>query len=187
MIELQLALPLGDCVPNETPTSTPESSELKTAERLRALTRPDMVQVAPGRWSPRPGKKPPEFTVASWKNNGDGTYTAVPHEERMIRLTRKLADALGFQCQLHTFYRLGNAGFIELLHPAPGRRLLNLDSWYNHLRRVAEDPDFWSSDGKNLKAYREAQGWIDPKTRKETAGVRKRAESVKSRLPRKGP
>jgi hypothetical protein len=73
-----------------------------------------------------------------------------------MRLDRRLARMLGFAGQYATLHRLGWAGFIEIVSPSPGVSLLNLDSWFNHLRRCAEDPEFWSKSGPNYRAYSEA-------------------------------
>lgn len=152
----------------------PEAAPAPINQRLRDLTRPDMVQVAPGRWAPAPGRKPPDFTIAEWHQNPDGTFTPVPHPERMVRLTRKLvARLVGESIQMHTFYRLARAGFIEIVHPVPGMRLINIDSWYNHLRRCSETPEMWGPESKFLRAYRMAQGWIDRDTRREASGRRR--------------
>lgn len=138
--------------------------------RLHAATRPDMVEIAPGKFAPKDGAQAPEMCIASWKRESDGTYRAVPVCERMVKLTSKLTRMLGFPGQFETIRRLGRAGYIECIKVTPQIYLLNLDSWYNHLRRCAEDPEFWDSDGKNLKEYRQAQGWIDPSARKTASG-----------------
>jgi len=159
-------------------------------KRLLDATRPDMVQVAPGRWTPRPGRKAPDVTLASWQLQADGTYAAVPTTERMVKLTRKLSALLGFPGQFETIRRLGRAGYVECIKLTPHIYMLNLDSWFGHLRRCAEDPDFWDPDGKNLRAYKAAQGWIDPGTRQVSAGVResggrRRSEDGGEKPPRR--
>lgn len=46
---------------------------------------------------------------------------------------------------------------------APAAWMLNLTSYYNHLRRAAEaqadGEDFWEEGNGNREAYREAQLW----------------------------
>ena len=157
-------------------------------QRLLDASRPDMVQVAPGRWAPRPGRKVPDMTVATWQPNPDGTFSPVPVCERMVKLTRKLTSMLGFPGQFETMRRLGRAGYIECIKATPHIYMLNLDSWYGHLRRCAEDPEFWDPDGKNLRAYKQAQGWIDRDTRKEASGTRRPGSSSKpDKQPSKTP
>ena len=124
--------------------------------RLKDATRPAMVQVAPGRWMPQKKDQIPEMSVCRWQSNADGTFTPLPMTERMVRITQDLVTLLGFPGQWNTITRLARAGFIETLQVAPHVTLLNLDSWYNHLRRVAEDSEFWSADGENFKEYRKA-------------------------------
>ena len=166
----EFAFVAGTC-----PAPAPDPREPIVA-RLRELTKPDMIQVAPGKWTPAAaGGAAPEFTVAAWRANGDGTYGLAPHDERLVRLTRKLAAKLvGEGIQMNTFHRLARAGYIEIVQPVPQLRLLNLDSWYNHLRRCAENPEMWEMGSKWRKAYQQAQGWIDPETRRESTGRRKK-------------
>ena len=125
-------------------------------KRLRSATLPAMVQVAPGRYVPQDEKKgAPDVTLAAYVENDDGTYRPVPFNERMVRVDRRLIHMLGFTGQWHTVRRLARAGFIEMIAISPRVTLLNLDSWFNHLRRCAEEPEFWEADA-NLEEYRRA-------------------------------
>jgi hypothetical protein len=131
-----------------------DQSHAPFVDKCRTATQPDMVQVAPGEWAPaRRGATPPELTLATWKQNTSGTYYPVPVTDRLVRLTRKLVGLLGFPGMYNTLLRLGDAGFVELVRVAPNTHMLNLDSYYNHLRRCAEDPTFWA-DQRRLKQYR---------------------------------
>ena len=123
-------------------------------ERLRELTKPVMIQVAPGKWMADQDKTPPDYTVAEWHKNGDGSYTPVPAAGKLVRVTSRLVRELGFTGQWCTLRRLWRAGFVEMLQIAPNTTLINLDSYYNHLRRVAEDPDFWERGKPNFEHYR---------------------------------
>ena len=128
--------------------------------RLRAATRPIMVQAAPGKFIPNPENPQSEIgndtTLARWSPNGDGTYSPIPFTEPMMRVNSKLLRLLGFQGQWQTLDRLGRAGFVEMLRIAPKTTLINLNSYYNHLARCAEDPEFWSEQKKNLSEYRKS-------------------------------
>ena len=113
----------------------------------------DLVQVAPGKYVARDGT-PPEQVIAETFFNADGTLGIRPLKgARNMRLTRHSIRALGFDKRLTTLVRLARAGFIEVSHPSPGIRLLNVDSWFDHLRRTQEDPDFWDEDGENWRNY----------------------------------
>lgn len=126
-------------------------------ERLRKATAPEMLEVAPGRFAPRIEQADvSEYTLARWRRNPDGMYTAVPFTERLVRMDSGLARLLGFGGDWNTLRRLGRAGFIELIVVTPGCSLINLDSWFNHLRRCAEEPEFWDRDGKNFREYQKA-------------------------------
>ena len=131
-------------------------SERPIIDRLREATRPVMSQVAPNLYAPyRSGTtKVAENCLCFWSDKGDGTYFLIPHNQRLVRLDAELAELLGFRGQYQTIRRLGEAGFIEVIQVAPHTYFINLDSWFNHLRRCAEDPEFWTKEKKNLKAYR---------------------------------
>jgi len=131
-------------------------------QRLRAATRPAFIQVAPGKFVPA---SPPgdgasavedNITLARWKPNGDGTYSPLPYSEPMVRVDSKLIKLLGFRGNWQTLARLGRAGFIEMVRLAPATTLLNLNSYFNHLARCAEDPEFWDEGKGNLKEYRKS-------------------------------
>lgn len=124
-------------------------------DRLKEAVRPVMAQVAPNLYAPmRRGGKSPDNCLCFWADKGDGTYYLIPQNQRMVRLDAELAELLGFRGQYQTIRRLGVAGFVEVIPIAPHTYFINLDSWFNHLRRCAEDPEFWQRGGKNLKAYR---------------------------------
>jgi len=131
-------------------------SERPIIDRLREATRPVMAQVAPGLYAPfRSGStKVAENCLCFWADKGDGTYFLIPQNQRLVRLDADLAELLGFRGQYQTIRRLGEAGFIEVIQVAPHTFFINLDSWFNHLRRCAEEPEFWAKEKKNLKSYR---------------------------------
>jgi hypothetical protein len=145
-------------MPNKCSSSKPPCQPAGQIEQLREATRPVMVQVAPGRYSPTDPTKPiPNITLAAWIRNEDGTYRPSPVQENFVRINPRLIRMLGFEDRTFaTLRRLGNAGFIELIKAAPHCTLLNLTSWYNHLRRCAEDPEFWEAGKGNLEEYRRA-------------------------------
>jgi hypothetical protein len=122
------------------------------AHNLRKLTAPAMLQVSPGRWVPTT-EDSPEYTVCVWRQVGGGQFELVPETTRLVRVDRRLLSALGLAHQGRTLRRLAQAGFIEMLLAAPSTWLLNLDSWFNHLRRVAEDEEFWEPGNGNLEEY----------------------------------
>jgi hypothetical protein len=125
--------------------------------RLAAITRPDMVQIAPGKYAPT-SDQVPEMTVCAWQKTADGHYHPVPVAERWIRLDEDMLRILGFRGDRprpDTLLRLGRAGFIEVIQATPKCHMLNLDSWFNHLRRCAEDPFFWEDEAR-IDEYRKS-------------------------------
>ncbi len=140
----------------ETKNQEPRTKNLPHTlpDRLREATRPAMIAVAPGKFVPNRMDQPPELSLCSWQGNGDGTFSPIPKTERMVRINRKLMTLLGFDGQWSTVTRLARAGFIECVQLAPHCTLLNLNSWYGHLRRCAETEDFWNPKGENYKHYR---------------------------------
>lgn len=128
-----------------------------TAERLKAATRPPMIQVAPHLWAPDPeADRVLEITLARFVEAEGGHYRLVPVLENMARVNSDLLTKLGLERQFLTLYRLARAGFIEMIRIAPHTYLLNLDSYYNHVRRCAEDPEFWDAGVGNREEYRKA-------------------------------
>jgi hypothetical protein len=105
---------------------------------------------------PNGGGKLPDVCLATFRPMKDGTVELLPITDRLVALTPPLVKRLGFSDDdASTLQRLATAGFIEIVRVSPHRRLINLDSYYNHLRRVAEDPEFWDNEA-NRAAYREA-------------------------------
>lgn len=138
--------------------STIRNPHAPIAARLRAATKPAMHQIAPHLYAPDPAADwVPEFTLSRFVEREPGKYALVPVLENFVRITADVLKQLGVGRQFNTLKRLGRAGFIELIPIAPHCYLLNLDSYYNHVRRCAEHPDgFWSPGAGNLEAYREA-------------------------------
>jgi hypothetical protein len=120
---------------------------MKTAvERLAVAQKGGLVEVSPGRWVPVTVACVPEIVLARMEAVGrDGAYRCVPLTEQWRKLDQPTVNALGLNGQWHTLTRLAAAGFIEIVHVSPGVSLLNLASWWGHLKRVAEDPWFWEA------------------------------------------
>ena len=123
---------------------------------LRAKVGAQMIRVAPGEYVPLcPDDQAPRAVLAVWERTAAGTYRAVPMTDRMLRLNAELAAVLGFFGSYDTLYRLGRAGFIEMIKIAPHTTLLNVDSYYRHMRRCAEDPWYWEN-AERMRQYGEA-------------------------------
>ncbi len=140
------------------------------ADRLRDLSRPDMVRIAPDRhaWVPADATRgAPQFVLCRWTRCDEGAYRPVPVAGRMVRVTAELMACVGFtdgsrRKRYETLMRLGRAGFIDLVHASPGVWMLDLDSWFRHLAECAEDPDKWSENSDDLETYLHANalgGW----------------------------
>ncbi len=128
--------------------------------RLRRATAPKMIQVAPGVFARENTSAVPDVTLAYWIPQDDGTFKLLPFTERMVRITTKLVRMLGFGGQYNTLMRLGEAGFVEIVRIAPNTHLINLDSWFNHVRRCAENTEFWD-DKKRLNTYQRVYRRVD--------------------------
>lgn len=126
-------------------------------ERLRRITRPVMIQVAPGVYQKHPeAKAAQDVTIATFVEDQPGLYRLVAVPERMVRLTQQVLELIGMPAQRMTLMRLAKAGMIEMVKVAPNTCVLNMDSWYNHLRRCAENPEMWDPGSPALKEYRRA-------------------------------
>lgn len=129
------------------------------AARVAELTRPDMVRVAPDRdcWVPKPGAAVPAFTVCRWVKRGDG-MVPIPVGGRWMRLSAELCAELGFRDvnryrKHETMMRLHRAGFIDMVQPSPGVWLLDIDSWYRHLKACADNPEMWEEGSDDRATY----------------------------------
>ena len=137
-------------------TATCISEEQKLAAKIADATPSTLVQIAPGRWMIVGGGALPDVCLVSFRRMPDGTLELQPITDRLVALTEPIIKKLGFtDGDASTLRRLATAGFIEIVRVSPHRRLINLDSYYNHLRRVAKDPEFWDNEA-NRAAYREA-------------------------------
>ena len=130
----------------------PIASEYEQTDMFEDPREGDLVQVSPGRFIAK-GGKPPEQIVAEVFHHADGTFGIRPVKGgRHVRMSDRTARLLGLN-RRETLVRLGIAGFIEVSHPSPGVVMLNLDSWFEHLAKTQEDPDFWEEGGENWRAY----------------------------------
>lgn len=151
-------------VPVQKISQTPEISAKQVApkpltERLKDAVKPEMIQVAPDKWVPtNKDGQVPDISLCRWiKNEKDGTYFPQPFTERFARVDAKLVQLLGLHVrQWATLTRLARANFIEMIQVAPRVTILNLDSWNNHLRRCAENPEMWDPDGPHIKEYKKS-------------------------------
>lgn len=118
-----------------------------------------LVEVAPGRYACRDGATP-EYVMAEVFRRADGSLGLRLGVDcgRFVKLTATVGELLGFAGQLHTIRRLGVAGFVRIVQPSPSVYLLDLDSWYAHIERTADDPDFWARDEQNYRHYLMANG-----------------------------
>jgi hypothetical protein len=116
-----------------------------------------MTQVSPNRWVQLDlAFTPPEMVLADVIDGGDGTRRVIPRSwEHLVPVTKDLSILLGLGGDTQTLRRLIRAGFVEGGRVAPRKYTVNIESYYAHLTRCGEEPDFWE-DSKRLKAYREA-------------------------------
>ena len=142
-------------------------SVMESAQRLKDLSRPEMVRIAPEKhaWLPAEHcKEPPEFCLAKWvKSKQDNLYRLIPMSGNWVRMNSDVAALLGWnlgdrKSRYDTLKRLGNAGFIEFVHVAPGVHLLELRSWFRHLADCQECPEMWDKTGDDVQVYKESNG-----------------------------
>ena len=124
---------------------------------VKAMTTPTMVEVKPGRWVARDSALDiPERFITSRIKQSDGTCRLVPDTVKLAHITSNLLAVLGLpEHGWRILHKLNAAKFVEVLRVSPRCSSLNLDSYFNHLKRVAEDPDFWDQEGENFKLYTE--------------------------------
>lgn len=116
-----------------------------------------MVEVAPGRFSLAPaGRRAPDVVLCRALPAENGTWRLCPENVTWARVNSELLTSIGMGRHFLTLYRLARGGFVEMVRIAPHTYLLNLDSWFNHLQRCAENPEFWEAGRGNREEYRKA-------------------------------
>jgi hypothetical protein len=111
---------------------------------------PRMVEVGPGQFAPAPvqGELPfgvPETVFCDVVELPQGgVYKLVPRSwEQLERVTVELCARLGLGRQTRTLRRLIRGGFVDGGRVSPEVYTVNLASYFQHLKRCAEDPDYW--------------------------------------------
>ncbi|MDF3129267.1 hypothetical protein P0Y35_08675 [Kiritimatiellaeota bacterium B1221] len=134
-------------------------------EQMDLFRKPILREVAPGKFVPTAGTSEdlPDVMLCRIRDLGNGEVSLEPYREEWMRMDEDNLKLLGLEKSRHTILRLAAAGFIEALKVAPHTWMLNLTSYYNHLRRIAEaqadGENFWEEGNGNREAYREAGGW----------------------------
>jgi hypothetical protein len=73
-----------------------------------------------------------------------GAYNLVPRSwERLERVTADLCEKMGLGRETLTLRRLIRTGFVDGSPVAPKVYNVNIVSFFNHMKRCAENPDFW--------------------------------------------
>lgn len=135
-------------------------------DQLDLFRKPVLREVAPGKFVPTAGASEdlPEVIPCRVRDLGNGEVALVPFREDWMRMDSENLKLLGLEKAQHTVKRLAAAGFIEAIKVAPHTWMLNVTSYYNHLRRIAEaqadGENFWEEGGGNREAYRQAGGWV---------------------------
>jgi hypothetical protein len=116
-----------------------------------------MTEAAPNRWVQQDlaiSEPPAEVVFCDVVASGDGTCRLVPRSwEKLVRLTPQLSLQLGLGRSTLTLRRLIQSGFVDGARVAPFVYTLNLSSYFSHLKRCAENLDFWN-DPKVRDQYR---------------------------------
>ena len=151
------------------PTATTQAHERKTesssslASQLDLFRQPVLRAIAPGIFVPTNPQHIPEVILCKVIECGGGQVRLEPFREDWIQMDPPSLRMIGMGNKRNTLLRLSDGGFIECVKTSPGVWLLNLTSWYNHLRRVAEaaadGEDFWATEGDNYKVYIECARW----------------------------
>jgi hypothetical protein len=131
--------------------------------QLDLFRKPKLIPAAPGLYVPTTPDDVPEVMLCKVIPVGNGEFRLEPFREDWLNMDRQNLRLIGMENKRNTLLRLSDGGFVECIKPSPGIWLLNLTSWYNHLRRVsqtqADGEDFWEADGDNMKLYLETARW----------------------------
>ena len=74
-------------------------------------------------------------------------------QSAMVRMRVGITEELGLGLSYSSLRRLMLGGFVRSIQLTPGQYAFDLQSYYQHVAKVAADPEFWT--GQNLKRYME--------------------------------
>jgi len=120
---------------------------------------PRMVEIAPNRFVRTDhGRKDdlPEVLLSDLVDLGNGTFKLVPRSwEKLAHLTPELSELLGMSRNTRPLRHLIRAKFVDGARTAPGCYSINVGSFFRHMKRCAENADFWE-DPRVMRQYRDA-------------------------------
>ena len=118
------------------------------------------VQVAPGKTVvSAPSNCVPTVGIFKLQPIGGSEYRAIIEPRgNFVRLSPSVLKQYGLGIEYRTLRRLISAGFVEGQRIAPGTWQFSLSSYFEHLERTRNDPDFWSPEhpDKNYQRYQSA-------------------------------
>lgn len=118
----------------------------KTGPLEKVLVWPcaQMVEVAPGvKYAPCPVELAPRLAIVRLVPAGDNTYSPKLFiHDHWIRIS-DAEKLLGIHQQ--SLYRLINGGFVKGRQSTPNTREISLESYFEHCRKIEDDPDFWQN------------------------------------------
>lgn len=98
----------------------------------------------------------PRVAVADWQPAGDGTYRPIARIHGCWPRMNEVHE-LQLGIRYRTLKRLVVAGFVEGARVSPSCWIFSLESYWRHLRRCQEDPEFWEKPANKI-AYNRAIG-----------------------------
>lgn len=116
-----------------------------------------MAEVSPGVFVQLDlGFKPAEVVICDVVEAGGGLFKLVPRTwEKLVRVDSDLCERLGLGTGTGIMRRLIRSGFVDGGRTAPKAYTVNLSSYFRHLTRCSEDPDFWQKKDR-VKLFRSA-------------------------------
>jgi len=119
--------------------------------------KPRMAEISPGVYVQLDLKfMPSDVVFCDLVETGPGTFKLSPRTwERLVRVDSDLCERLGLGAGTQIMRRLIRSGFVDGGRTAPKAYTVNLSSYFRHLARCSEDPDFWANKGRE-KLFRSA-------------------------------
>lgn len=115
------------------------------------------VEIVPGKVAEQPAlPQPPKMGFYTWIAQGGGLFKPqLQLRERYVRLTPSTVKSLALGCEYRSLRRLVVAGFVEGCKVSPGCWMFNVESYFAHVERVKNDPEFWDKDNpdRNYQKY----------------------------------
>lgn len=129
------------------------------SEKINIINFGTTIEVAPGKTATLNEKTMPKVGVCRFIPIGNGEYKIqIDTKLSWVRLRPNTPKELGLGIEYRSLFRLVATGFVLGQKVTPNCWQFSLQSYFDHLERVRNDPEFWEENNpaQNLQKYRAA-------------------------------